>query len=96
MSERLRKEILGLTANYSSNLRTQRVELVVRGSGIGVDESRRAIKWMSLVLEHPDWRVENLPRLRDVVDQSLASLRNTMAGQEEQWVQNACRRMRTA
>jgi Zn-dependent M16 (insulinase) family peptidase len=88
MSERLRKEILGLTANYSSNLRTQRVELVVRGSGIGVDESRRAIKWMSLVLEHPDWRVENLPRLRDVVDQSLASLRNTMAGQEEQWVQN--------
>ncbi|MCU1229008.1 MAG: Zn-dependent peptidase (Insulinase) family [Acidobacteria bacterium] len=88
MSERLRKEILGLNAYFSTNLRKQRVELVVRGAGIGADEAKRAIGWMTLVLQHPDWRPENLPRLRDVVDQSLQQLRNTMSGQEEQWVQN--------
>ena len=88
MSERLRKEILGLNAYFATNIRKQRVEIVVRGGGIGVDESKRAINWMTLVLEHPDWRPENLPRIRDVVDQSLQQLRNTMSAQEEQWVGN--------
>jgi hypothetical protein len=88
MSERLRKEILSLDANYSTNARTNRVELVVRGSGIGEKEVARAIDWMSLTLNHPDWRPENLPRIRDVVDQELARLRNAPLGSEESWVQN--------
>ena len=88
MSERLRTEILNLNAGFSTNARTERVELVVRGSGLGATEAKRAIEWMSLVLHHPDWRVENLPRIRDVVDQSLSGLRNTMQGSEESWVNN--------
>ena len=55
-----------------------RVELVLRGSGVGLEESKRAIDWMALVLHAPDWRSENLPRIRDLVDQQLAGLRNTM------------------
>jgi Zn-dependent M16 (insulinase) family peptidase len=88
MSERLRKEILQLDANFSTNPRTERVELVVRGAGIGAAESKRAIDWMTLVLHHPDWRPENLARIRDVVDQSLSQFRNAMQGSEESWVQN--------
>jgi Zn-dependent M16 (insulinase) family peptidase len=88
MSERLRREILDLDARFSTNPRTNRVELVVRGSGIGAGEAKRAVEWMSLVLEHPDWRPENLARIRDAVDQSLSGLRNTMQGSEESWVQN--------
>ncbi|HUR83540.1 MAG TPA: hypothetical protein VM733_22480, partial [Thermoanaerobaculia bacterium] len=88
MSERLRTEVLNLNANYSTNPRTERVDLVVRGSGLGATEAKRAIEWMSLVLHHPDWRVENLPRIRDVVDQSLSGLRNSMQGSEESWVNN--------
>jgi Zn-dependent M16 (insulinase) family peptidase len=88
MSERLRKEVLSLRANFSTNPRTERVDLVVRGSGLGATEAKRAIEWVSLVLHHPDWRVENLPRIRDVVDQSLSNLRNTTQGSEESWVNN--------
>ncbi len=88
MSERLRKEILSLDANWSVNPRTNRVELALRGSGIGEKEVRRAIEWMSLALNHPDWRPENLPRIRDVVDQELARLRNAPLGSEESWVLN--------
>ncbi len=88
MSERLRNEILLLAAGFSTNPRTNRVELTLRGSGIGATESQRALEWMTLVLHHPDWRVENLPRIRDVVDQSLSQLRNTMTGSEESWVKN--------
>jgi Zn-dependent M16 (insulinase) family peptidase len=88
MTDRLRKEILSLDASFSTNPRTGRAELVVRGSGNDAAETRRAIEWMRLVLEHPNWRVENLPRIRDVVDQSLSQLRNTMQGSEESWVQN--------
>jgi Zn-dependent M16 (insulinase) family peptidase len=88
MTERLRNEILSLNANFSVNPRTSRAELVVRGAGNDLAESKRAVAWMRLVLEHPDWRVENLPRIRDAVDQALTQLRNTTQGPEEAWVQN--------
>lgn len=86
MRERLRKEILALTPGFSTNTRTGRVELILRGSGVGLEESRRALDWMTLVLYTPDWRPENLPRIRDVVDQQLAALRNTVQRPEEYWV----------
>ncbi|HEY0321565.1 MAG TPA: insulinase family protein [Pyrinomonadaceae bacterium] len=86
MSERLRKEILNLNASFSMNYRTGRAEIVVRGSGNNVRESERAVQWMKLILNSPDWRPENLPRIRDVVDQTLATLRNTTQAPEEYWV----------
>lgn len=86
MSERLRKEILGLGADFSTNPRTGRVELVIRGSGNDASESRRAIRWMQLALFSVDWRPENLPRIRDVVDQMLGALRRTTQTAEENWV----------
>jgi Zn-dependent M16 (insulinase) family peptidase len=86
MRERLRREVLQLQATFSTNVRTGRVELSVTGSGIGLDESRRALDWMALILFSPDWRPENLPRIRDVVDQALAGLRNTPQAPEEYWV----------
>ena len=88
MSEAQRREILGLTASFSTNLRTGRAELVVRGSGNDLAESQRALGWMRAVLAAPDWRPENLPRIRDVVDQSLSQLRNTTQAPEEYWVNN--------
>lgn len=88
MTERLRREILTLDASISTNVRTGRVELVVRGSGIGEREAMRAVEWMGLVLRSPNLRKENLARIRDVVDQSLSQLRNTMQGAEEIWVNN--------
>jgi Zn-dependent M16 (insulinase) family peptidase len=88
MSERMRNEILSLDAYYSTNPRTERVDFVLRGSGIGNAELKKAIGWMSLVAHTPDWRPENLPRIRDVVDQQVTGLRNVMQGSEESWVQN--------
>jgi Zn-dependent M16 (insulinase) family peptidase len=88
MEELLRKQILSLNANFSVGLRSNRAEIMIRGSGNDLAESRRAIEWMQLAIEHPDWRVENLPRIRDLVEQSLARLRATMQGSEESWVMN--------
>jgi Zn-dependent M16 (insulinase) family peptidase len=86
MSELWKKEILSLNSSFSINARTDRDELVVRGSGNDAAEAVRAVAWMKLVLGHPNWGVENLPRIRDVVDQTLTALRNTMQGSEESWV----------
>jgi Zn-dependent M16 (insulinase) family peptidase len=88
MQQMLRREILALGARFSSNPHSNRVELVISGSGNNLAESKRAIEWMRLILTHPDWRVENLPRLRDLVEQSLGRLRATMQGSEESWVLN--------
>jgi Zn-dependent M16 (insulinase) family peptidase len=88
MTELTRKEILSLNASYSVNLTTGRDELVIRGSGNDAAESQKALEWMKLVLYSPNWLPDNLPRIRDVIDQSLAGLRNTMQGAEEGWVQD--------
>jgi len=86
MSEMQRKEILALSSYFSTNFKTNRAELTVRGSGNDLGESQRALEWVKLVLMNPDWRPENLPRIRDVVDQTLSDLRNRMQGAEENWV----------
>jgi len=88
MSERLRKEILSLNADISVNPKTRRVELVLRGAGNDIAEARRAVEWMRLALFHADWRPENLPRIRDLVDQAAGGLRRTMQGAEESWVRS--------
>jgi Zn-dependent M16 (insulinase) family peptidase len=86
MSERVRKEILSLNADFGTNPKTGRVELVVRASGNNAAETQRALEWMRLILFSPDWRPENLARIRDVVDQNLSGLRRTMQSAEENWV----------
>lgn len=88
MTERQRNEILSLAAYFSTNSTTGRAELVVRGAGNNADETQRALEWMGRILYHPDWRPENLARIRDVIDEQLSDLRNTMQGREESWVQN--------
>ena len=86
MRERMRKEILELSVYYVDNPATGRIELVAAGAGNGPAETKQAIAWMRRVLLAPDWRVDNLPRLRDLVDQSLTALRQRMLGAEEGWV----------
>jgi Zn-dependent M16 (insulinase) family peptidase len=88
MQERLRREVLGLEARFSTDVRSNRVELMLEGSGNDLAESRRAVEWMRLVLTTPDWRAENLPRIRDLVDHTVARLRSTMQESEESWVMN--------
>jgi hypothetical protein len=41
------------------------------------------------VLANPDWRPENLPRIRDVVVRAAAQLRDVMSGPEEYWARGA-------
>ncbi len=88
MHERMRKEILGVDVAYAESTRTRRSELVIAGSGNDAGETRLAIGWMTLMVRAPDWRLENLPRLRDVVDQALTETRQRMQGAEESWVKN--------
>jgi Zn-dependent M16 (insulinase) family peptidase len=88
MSEMLRKEILSLELSFGSNTLTNRYELIARGAGNDAQESARAVEWMKLVLQSPNWRAENLPRIRDVVDQQLSDLRRRMQNREESWVNN--------
>ena len=86
MKERIRREIYDLSAYYSVNDRTERVELVVKAAGNDAAESQVAMDWLGAILFDPDWRPENLPRIRDAVDLTLGSLRNTMRHSEEAWV----------
>ncbi len=86
MREQIRKEILELSMYFVDEDRTGRIEMVVAGAGNGAAETRTALTWMRRVLFSPDWRIQNLPRLRDLVEQRLTGLRSRMLGSEEGWV----------
>jgi Zn-dependent M16 (insulinase) family peptidase len=82
-----RREILSVGCSISVNTMTDRCELIMRGSGNDPAEVDRAIIWMERLLKNPDWRTQNLPRIRDVVDHSLTGLRTSrQSGYEESWV----------
>ena len=86
MSQAQRQQILSLNAYYNNNMRTRRSELAVKGAGNNLPESLKAVDWINDVLQHPYWRTENLPRMRDLVNQTLSNIRKTMQGSEESWV----------
>jgi Zn-dependent M16 (insulinase) family peptidase len=86
MSQQLQKEILSLQSNYSTNITTGRAELVVKGAGNNATEAQRALEWMNTVLQSPNWKIENISRIQDLVEQSLSGIRRTMQGPEERWV----------
>jgi hypothetical protein len=94
MSERLRNQILGLGARYNINPLTSRYELVIRGSGNDAPEAQRALEWIKLALFSPDWRLENLPRIRDLVEETRGVVHNTMERPEETWVEDPARAWR--
>ena len=84
--DRRRNEILSLNVMFRSNPRSQRDELLVQGNGNTAEEGLKALAWMRLVLFHPNWTAENLPRLRDLADQAFTRLLNVTQGREETWV----------
>lgn len=86
--QRLRREIQGVDVRLASEPRTPRHELIVNARGVTPDEAARAIEWAALFLTGADWRPENLPRLRDVVDQALDGLRRRTRAREEAWVRD--------
>jgi Zn-dependent M16 (insulinase) family peptidase len=94
MAGRLRNEILRLDARFSVNPLSGRYELVVRASGNDAAEARRALEWVKLALFSPDWRLENLPRIRDLVEQLLGAAHTTMQRPEEAWVDDPARAWR--
>lgn len=86
MVERLRNEVLGLRARFEHSSRTDRIEIVLVGRGNNLEELKSALGWMEAALYSPYLSRDNLPRMTDLVDQSLISYRNRTKGAEEGWV----------
>lgn len=86
--ERLQREVLTAAASTDTNADTHRAELVMYAAGTDPVETRAALGWVRTFLESPDWRPENLPRIRDVVDESFDATRRRMQGSEEGWGSN--------
>ncbi len=84
--EALRREILGLGVHIDSSWPGGRAELVFSAAGSDRDESLAALRWLLRFLRFPDWRVVNLPRLRDLADRRFSRARTVMQRSEESWV----------
>jgi Zn-dependent M16 (insulinase) family peptidase len=86
MVQQQRQQILSLNCYYSTNFRNGRAELVVKGAGNNAMEAQRSVQWMNDVLQGPNWTMENISRIRDLVNQQLNSKRKMMQNGEEAWV----------
>ncbi len=85
--DRLRREVLSVGVHFDASFDRDRSELVLVASGNDVEETRRALGWVRDLLTSPDWRLENLPRIRDVVTQAATRLDDVMSRSEEGWAQ---------
>jgi Zn-dependent M16 (insulinase) family peptidase len=94
MRNRLREEVLGLNSYFDYGYESGRIELVLKVSGNNLDEMFNGLEWMNASLYSPYLDVENIPRMVDVLDQTLVSFRNTMKGSEEDWVRLPARAYR--
>jgi hypothetical protein len=86
--ERLQREVLYASAETRTRPSKGRAELALNAGGTDPAETRLAIGWVRTFLTSPDWRTENLPRIRDLVDQRLSGTRRRMLGAEEGWTDN--------
>jgi hypothetical protein len=86
MDQRLRREVLNLNSYFSQGSTTGRVEVLLSGQGSSTQELKNVLGWMNACLYSPYLSTDNLPRMRDLIDQSLVELRNTTKGSEEDWV----------
>ena len=91
MQDRMRNEVLYCYGAFAFGFESERVELVLKGSGTNVSELQNAVGWMDALLYTPYLEKENLPRMLDVIDQSLTGLRRVMQGREENWVRYPAR-----
>jgi Zn-dependent M16 (insulinase) family peptidase len=86
MQERVRREILGLGAGFDVSPETERVELSLSGQASRREELPHLFRWMEAALCAPNLRRENLPRLLDLIDQTILWARNATKSSEEGWV----------
>ena len=88
MRERLRKEILELVGLLRRATRAPAASSSwSRAPATASAETRRRSAGCARVMFAPDWRIENLPRLRDLVDQAAdRRCASAMLGAEEGWV----------
>ncbi len=86
LTERLKNEVLRLIAFVTTNPATGRVELIVRGSGSSQEENSCLVEWMQAGLFSSYLDIDNIQRLKDVVESNIQRLRNRMKGSEEGWV----------
>ncbi|MFC1853244.1 hypothetical protein ACFL27_23850 [candidate division CSSED10-310 bacterium] len=75
MKDRLRQEILSLRAYIDYDLNTERSELVLKGRASDSEELEKVRAWFDACLFSPLLRMENIPRIIDIIDQQVESLR---------------------
>jgi len=86
--ERQQQEILHLSAWLDVDGATGRVELALEAAGTSARETDLALGWLEHTLRSPDWRPENLSRIRDVVVDEVERLALVRTRSEESWVQD--------
>lgn len=94
LHEALERETAGVWATWDLRPDRDRRELLLGCAGLGPAEARRALGWLGRCALETDLSPENLPRLRELVEQAARDLRGALGRSEEGWVRNPAAALR--
>lgn len=88
MKELLRREVYYLYSWYDHGYYSGRTELCLSGKAANLAELRNVIAWMDASLYSPYLSIENISRIKDVIDQKIRAYRSRTKAREENWVRD--------
>jgi Zn-dependent M16 (insulinase) family peptidase len=92
--ERTQHDIYRLETRYSTNPDAERYELMITAAGVGLQEFRTALESVQRITQANALGLDNLPRLRDLLQQHL-SLESTLTQRpEEEWIETLAKAFR--
>jgi Zn-dependent M16 (insulinase) family peptidase len=90
----MQRHLYRLEANYRLDPAAGRYELVLKASGVGLEEFTAALAYLRRMTHDNDVSAQNLPRLNDLLQQQLHSERTFAQRPEEEWLETLAQAFR--
>ena len=83
-----------LETNYRMHPEVNRYELVIKASGVGLEEFQAALEYVRRIAHDNDLSAHNLPRINDLLQYHLAVEKAQTQRPEEEWIETLAKAFR--
>jgi Zn-dependent M16 (insulinase) family peptidase len=92
--DHVRQHLHRLETNYRVNPEVDRYELVIKASGVGLEEFQAALEYVRRITHDNDLSAHNLRRINDLLQYHLAIEKGQTQRPEEEWVESLAKAFR--
>ena len=92
--DHVRQHLYRLETNYRMNPEVDRYELVIKASGVGLEEFQAALEYVRRITHDNDLSAHNLPRINDLLQYHLTVEKAQTQRPEEEWIETLVKAFR--